>query len=169
MSGGSLGSRGERSGQDPLQTLGANFPAGQHHLASAQSCVTLTALYDWHTHMKHKCRLSGHNVVTAFAIKERFKALTDVTVSAQLPRNEKSPKHSLLDISFCHVTKGTLPHAVNSNTNRRLSELYTLNALQLQIQARSLKTDILLVAVNRVKYAIFLLSINNNDSQLYCW
>lgn len=108
MSGGSLGSRGERSGQDPLQTLGANFPAGQHHLASAQSCVTLTALYDWHTHMKHKCRLSGHNVVTAFAIKERFIGLT---VSAQLPRTEKSPsfsvpKHSLLTISFLSCHKG---------------------------------------------------------------
>lgn len=151
MSGGSLGPRGERSGQDPLQTLGANVPAGQHHLASAQSCVTLTALYDRHTHIKHKCRLSGHSVVRSHWCY----------CQCSTP--------SLLDVAFCHVTKGTLPHAVNSNTNRRLSELHPLNALQLQIQARSFKTELLLVAVNRVKYATVLLSINNNDTQLDCW
>lgn len=59
MSGGSPGSRGERRGQDPLQTLGANFPAGQRH-----------------AHMKHQFKLSGHNVLAAaFAIKERLGGL----------------------------------------------------------------------------------------------
>lgn len=48
MSGGSPGSWGERRGQDPLQTLGANLPAGQRR-----------------AHMKHKFKLSGHNVLAA--------------------------------------------------------------------------------------------------------
>lgn len=62
MSGGSPGSRGERRGQDPLQTLGANIPAGQHH-----------------AHIKHQ--LPGHSVLAAaFSTKDSQVSLTVLLV-----------------------------------------------------------------------------------------
>lgn len=48
MFGRTLGSQGERRGQDPLQTLGANFPAGQHLFACQHSDIMFMVLMMLH-------------------------------------------------------------------------------------------------------------------------